>query len=234
MCRVVNQLLTEMDGMDGRTGVYLVAATNRPDIIDPALLRSAAVHAPATRLRAGPELPLPCLPIRCDARTTLQAGCMVVRTCCSLGAMPSSPTWPERPPLMHQPALHWSIRRPLQQPWLGRTFAAWARLQRGVVRPFSGWVTALRHGHPHPANAGICACRPGRLDKSLYVALPSAQGRAAILATLARSMPLDPAVDVAALARQPGAEGLSGADLRQLLREAAVAALKVGLLHYAP
>ena len=36
---MVNQLLTEMDGMDGRLGVFLVAATNRPDIIDPALLR---------------------------------------------------------------------------------------------------------------------------------------------------------------------------------------------------
>ena len=38
-CRVVNQLLTEMDGTDMRSGVYLLAATNRPDIIDPALLR---------------------------------------------------------------------------------------------------------------------------------------------------------------------------------------------------
>ena len=37
--RVVNQLLTEMDGMDSRQGVFLVAATNRPDMIDPALLR---------------------------------------------------------------------------------------------------------------------------------------------------------------------------------------------------
>eukprot|EP00210_Caulerpa_lentillifera_P008248 g7873.t1 len=37
--RLVNQLLTEMDGMDCREGVYLIAATNRPDIIDPALLR---------------------------------------------------------------------------------------------------------------------------------------------------------------------------------------------------
>jgi hypothetical protein len=39
-CRVVNQLLTEMDGIDGRQGVYMIAATNRPDIIDRALLRS--------------------------------------------------------------------------------------------------------------------------------------------------------------------------------------------------
>lgn len=38
-CRVVNQLLTEMDGIDGRQGVYMIAATNRPDIIDRALLR---------------------------------------------------------------------------------------------------------------------------------------------------------------------------------------------------
>lgn len=39
---MVNQLLTEMDGMEARAGVYLVAATNRPDIIDPALLRWAS------------------------------------------------------------------------------------------------------------------------------------------------------------------------------------------------
>ncbi|PNG85282.1 Peroxisomal ATPase pex1, partial [Tetrabaena socialis] len=37
--RVVNQLLTEMDGVDSRQGIYVVAATNRPDMIDPALLR---------------------------------------------------------------------------------------------------------------------------------------------------------------------------------------------------
>lgn len=37
--RVVNQLLTEMDGIDGRKGVYLMAATNRPDIVDPAVMR---------------------------------------------------------------------------------------------------------------------------------------------------------------------------------------------------
>lgn len=37
--RVVNQLLTELDGVDGRAGVFVVAATNRPDMIDPAMLR---------------------------------------------------------------------------------------------------------------------------------------------------------------------------------------------------
>ncbi|XP_050804446.1 nuclear valosin-containing protein-like isoform X2 [Gopherus flavomarginatus] len=37
--RVVNQLLTEMDGLENRQQVFIMAATNRPDIIDPAILR---------------------------------------------------------------------------------------------------------------------------------------------------------------------------------------------------
>ncbi len=37
--RVIAQLLTEMDGIEGREGVIMLAATNRPELIDPALLR---------------------------------------------------------------------------------------------------------------------------------------------------------------------------------------------------
>ena len=37
--RVVNQLLTEMDGLEDRKQIFIIAATNRPDIIDPAMLR---------------------------------------------------------------------------------------------------------------------------------------------------------------------------------------------------
>ena len=37
--RVVAQLLTELDGLAGRKGVYVIAATNRADMIDPAMLR---------------------------------------------------------------------------------------------------------------------------------------------------------------------------------------------------
>ncbi|MFA4640941.1 CDC48 family AAA ATPase [Pyrococcus kukulkanii] len=37
--RIINQLLTEMDGLVENSGVVVIAATNRPDIIDPALLR---------------------------------------------------------------------------------------------------------------------------------------------------------------------------------------------------
>lgn len=104
--RVVNQLLTEMDGLEARRDVFVIAATNRPDIIDPAMLR------------------------------------------------------------------------------------------------------------------------PGRLDKLLYVPLPTPTERTAILATHTRSTPLSPDVDISAIATSDASSRFSGADLAALVREASVAALK--------
>jgi peroxin-6 len=39
MDRIVSQLLTELDGAQKSTGLYVIGATNRPDLLDPALLR---------------------------------------------------------------------------------------------------------------------------------------------------------------------------------------------------
>ncbi len=55
--RIVSQLLTEIDGLDGLKDVILVAATNRPDILDPALIR-------AGRFEKQIEIGLPNLKIR--------------------------------------------------------------------------------------------------------------------------------------------------------------------------
>src|SRR5699024_8224609 len=50
--QTVNQSLTELDGFSGTEGVVVLAATNRPDVLDPALLRpgrfdrTVMVHAP--------------------------------------------------------------------------------------------------------------------------------------------------------------------------------------------
>jgi ribosome biogenesis ATPase len=112
--RLVNQLLAEMDGAEGRRGVYVVAATNRPDMIDPALLR------------------------------------------------------------------------------------------------------------------------PGRLDRVVYVPLPPAAARGAILRAAARATPLGGDVDLEALGASPRLAGFSGADLAALVREACVALLKEGPAAPAP
>lgn len=104
--RVVNQLLTELDGVEGRKDVYVIGATNRPDMIDHAMLR------------------------------------------------------------------------------------------------------------------------PGRLDKLLYVPLPSASQRGSILTTHARHFPVDDAVDLYALARREEMDGFSGADLAAFMREASLCALR--------
>merc|ERR1719498_951624 len=37
--RVINQMLTEMDGINSKKSVFIIGATNRPDIIDPAIIR---------------------------------------------------------------------------------------------------------------------------------------------------------------------------------------------------
>ena len=66
--------------------------------------------------------------------------------------------------------------------------------------------------------------RPGRLDKLLYVPLPTPDERASILSALARRAAIASGVDLGAVARDKRADGFSGADLAALLREVSLRA----------
>jgi cell division protease FtsH len=68
--------------------------------------------------------------------------------------------------------------------------------------------------------------RPGRFDRHIAVDPPDLQGRKAILAVHAKGKPIDPEVDLALLARRT--PGFTGADLANVLNEAALLAARRG------
>ncbi|NJB67454.1 cell division protease FtsH [Desulfobaculum xiamenense] len=68
--------------------------------------------------------------------------------------------------------------------------------------------------------------RPGRFDRQVVVPTPDVRGRARILEVHSRRTPLGPDVDIMSIAR--GTPGFSGADLENLVNEAALQAAKLG------
>ena len=82
----------------------------------------------------------------------------------------------------------------------------------------SGVILLAATNRPDVLDAALM--RPGRFDRQIHVDLPDRRGREAILAVHARSRPLEPEVSLADWAsRTPG---FSGADLSNLLNEAAI------------
>ena len=90
--------------------------------------------------------------------------------------------------------------------------------------PASGIVVLAATNRPEILDPALL--RPGRFDRQVTIPLPNVSERAAILAVHCRGKKLAPDVDLNAIAR--GTPGFSGADLANLVNEAAIAAVRDG------
>ena len=97
--QTLNQLLVEMDGFEANEGVILIAATNRPDVLDPALLRPGRfdrqVVVPNPDV-VGRENILKVHTQRCRSRPTWT--CRPPRAARRASPAPTSPTWSTKRP----------------------------------------------------------------------------------------------------------------------------------------
>ena len=84
--RVVNQLLTQLDGAEELSGVYVLAATSRPDLIDPALLRPGRLDKS----------------LLCDLPSTLERHDILRTICKGLDFESTDHTNPDVPDLVFQ------------------------------------------------------------------------------------------------------------------------------------
>jgi cell division protease FtsH len=88
--------------------------------------------------------------------------------------------------------------------------------------PSAGIVVLAATNRPEVLDPALL--RPGRFDRQVTIPLPNVTERAAILAVHCRGKRLDPGVDLNAVAR--GTPGFSGADLANLVNEAAINAVR--------
>src|SRR5580693_4746148 len=90
--------------------------------------------------------------------------------------------------------------------------------------PATGIVVLAATNRPEVLDPALL--RPGRFDRQVTIPLPNVNERSAILAVHCRGKKLDPGVDLNAIAR--GTPGFSGADLANLVNEAAINAVRAG------
>jgi cell division protease FtsH len=90
--------------------------------------------------------------------------------------------------------------------------------------PATGVVVIAATNRPEVLDPALL--RPGRFDRQVVIPLPAQRERRAILAVHAKGKPLGPDVDLEVVAR--GTPGFSGADLANLVNEAAIFAVRAG------
>ncbi|KDO20649.1 hypothetical protein SPRG_13402 [Saprolegnia parasitica CBS 223.65] len=89
-----------------------------------------------------------------------------------------------------------------------------------------GVIVIAATNRPHVLDPALC--RPGRFDRHVYVGLPDAKGREAILRVHMKRIRAGLTVTVSAIAKNPKLDGSSGAQLACLVNEAALLAVRHG------
>ena len=92
--QTINQLLTEMDGFEGNTGVIILAATNRPDVLDSALLRPGRFDRQVTVDRPDVQGRVAILKVRAAALRVCLCDALAVRRASGLTHQ-LLPAWPQ-------------------------------------------------------------------------------------------------------------------------------------------
>ncbi|MGL4807542.1 MAG: AAA family ATPase, partial [Giesbergeria sp.] len=202
--QTLNQLLVEMDGFEGNEGVIVIAATNRPDVLDPALLRPGRfdrqVVVPLPDIRGREQIlnvHMRKVPIGPDVKADLIAR----GTPGFSGADLAN--------LVNEAAL----------------FAARRNARVVEMDGFegnAGVIVIAATNRPDVLDPALL--RPGRFDRQVVVPLPDIRGREQILLVHMRKVPMAPDVKADIIAR--GTPGMSGADLANLVNEAALFAAR--------
>ncbi|MFP3235201.1 MAG: CDC48 family AAA ATPase [Nitrososphaeria archaeon] len=108
--------------------------------------------------------------------------------------------------------------------WSPETIVSQLITELDSLEDFSGVYVVGTTNRPELMDPALL--RPGRFDLLIYVPPPNASERVEILRVLTRRVPLSQGVSLEELARRT--EGYSGADLRALVREAALSAMSAG------
>ena len=124
--QTLNQILVEMDGFDTNTNVIVIAATNRPDVLDPALLRPGRFDRQVVLDRAGHQGPQGD-PGRARQGQAARQGRSIWTSWPSRRPASPAPTWPT-----------WSTRRAILAARRNKKTIGMAELEEAIDRVIAG------------------------------------------------------------------------------------------------